>query len=330
MTEKINKEFLSRYFNSIEKKNNLIYKSSADKNKILDEYYWFIKLPQNLKQFIPNIYLYQELNDFNTIVMDFVDFPNIYNYLQKEVYINNFYELIDKLFYVLKQFKDTSFLNPYENKDDSLSRFIYIEKTNNRINQINESEFVDINKKIIFNNKELKPFNQIKEKVFNLIEEKLINRELLSIVHGDFFFSNILFDEKTKEIKLVDPRGRFDYYRDVIGDLRYDLAKLSHSISGKYDWIVHNNFSFQENSNNFILKENFPFSDKENKEILLYFNKKIIEIFQISFDEIKLIEGLLFLTMIPLHKESKIHQKIFYLKSIEIFNDLLKSEGKWE
>ena len=44
--------------------------------------------------------------------------------------------------------------------------------------------------------------------------------------------------------------------------------------------------------------------------------------------EIKFIEGLLFLSMIPLHKDNFDRQKIFYLKSIELLNSTIRIKNK--
>lgn len=39
--------------------------------------------------------------------------------------------------------------------------------------------------------------------------------------------------------------------------------------------------------------------------------------------DIKLIEAVLFLTMIPLHSENEIHQKAFFLTALKKINDIL-------
>ncbi|UWD34199.1 phosphotransferase [Mesomycoplasma molare] len=324
--KKNNSKFLTRYFNSIEQIDNLVKKTSSEKNKILDEYYWFTKLPSNLSKYTPKVYSYNETQESSYILMDYVPWSNIYTFLENNSSLKNYINILDTLFNVLLDFKNTEF----KKNNEKFSEFIYLTKTHDRIKNIKEEELIDLEKEIIFNSKKIKPFFQIKQKVLNLIEEKLLNSEITSVVHGDFFFGNILFDEKENKIKLVDPRGRFSYYRDIIGDIRYDLAKLSHSVIGKYDWIVNNNFEFIEDKNNFSLKENTFLDEKQNKEIMNHFKKNMIEKFNISFDNIRLIEGLLFLTMIPLHKESLIHQKIFYLKSLEIFNELIEKGDEWE
>ena len=60
----------------------------------------------------------------------------------------------------------------------------------------------------------------------------------VSLMHGDFCFSNILFDFRRGGIKLVDPRGSAEAGKpSIFGDRRYDRAKFYHSIAG-YDFIV--------------------------------------------------------------------------------------------
>jgi hypothetical protein len=60
-----------------------------------------------------------------------------------------------------------------------------------------------------------------------------------SFLHGDFCFSNILFDFRAGRVKTIDPRGTDALGRPSrFGDLRYDLGKLAHSVLGLYDFIV--------------------------------------------------------------------------------------------
>lgn len=65
------------------------------------------------------------------------------------------------------------------------------------------------------------------------------NTEPQSVIHGDFCFSNILYDFRAEEVKTIDPRGMTPNGEQTIyGDIRYDVSKLSHSILGLYDWII--------------------------------------------------------------------------------------------
>lgn len=63
--------------------------------------------------------------------------------------------------------------------------------------------------------------------------------EDVGVLHGDFCFSNILFDFRRGGIKMVDPRGYAEPGKPGIhGDTRYDLGKLHHSVVGRYDFIL--------------------------------------------------------------------------------------------
>ncbi len=53
-------------------------------------------------------------------------------------------------------------------------------------------------------------------------------------IHGDPTFSNSLWDLKTGELSLLDPRGYFGK-TDLFGDADYDWAKLYYSFVGRYD-----------------------------------------------------------------------------------------------
>lgn len=144
------------------------------------------------------------------------------------------------------------------------------------------------------------------------------------IVHGDYCFSNILFDSSNYVFKLIDPRGRLDAEPTIYGDPRYDIAKLRHSVAGLYDFIVQGLFEIEESTTGFEYKI-FTTNDYsiledvfDNYALKNGFNPK----------EIKFIEGLLFLSMIPLHKDNFGRQKVFYLKAIELLNDTVKITNK--
>ncbi|MDE1150689.1 MAG: hypothetical protein PW843_29420 [Azospirillaceae bacterium] len=58
----------------------------------------------------------------------------------------------------------------------------------------------------------------------------------LAIGHGDLCFSNILYAKATQLLRFIDPRG-VETADEIYTDPYYDLAKLSHSILGGYDFI---------------------------------------------------------------------------------------------
>jgi hypothetical protein len=85
----------------------------------------------------------------------------------------------------------------------------------------------------------------------NLIEEMAdvvgpCGEDDAGILHGDFCFSNILYDFRRGTVTLIDPRGYVEPGRpDIYGDTRYDVGKLHHSILGRYDFILAGYFALE-------------------------------------------------------------------------------------
>ena len=145
---------------------------------------------------------------------------------------------------------------------------------------------------------------------------KLSQNGVETIIHGDYCFSNILFDSSNYIFKLIDPRGRLNAEATIYGDPRYDIAKLRHSVVGLYDFIVQGLFKLTEKDTEFEYK----ILTTNDYKILEEIFDKYLSINGFNVQEIKFIEGLLFLSMIPLHKDNFDRQKVFYLKAIELLN----------
>ncbi len=116
---------------------------------------------------------------------------------------------------------------------------------------------------------------------------KLLQKDNFSIVHGDLCFSNILFDIKTNILRLIDPRGEFGEF-DIYGDVRYDIAKLSHSVSGRYDFIINDLFQL----NRLGCELNYLIEDTHSSRIAAEVFEEFIKDY--NAEQIKLIEGILF------------------------------------
>ena len=67
-------------------------------------------------------------------------------------------------------------------------------------------------------------------------------------MHGDFCFSNILYNSRAGRISVIDPRGYvYGEQPSCFGDVRYNLAKLSHSIVGCYHHFFAGRYSLTRN-----------------------------------------------------------------------------------
>jgi dTDP-glucose pyrophosphorylase len=147
---------------------------------------------------------------------------------------------------------------------------------------------------------------------------RLCDTARIGVLHGDYCFSNILFDLNSQITRLIDPRGSFGR-QGIYGDVRYDLAKLRHSACGHYDFIVADMFTLSGSGSvwEFELLVSAPSS-----ELAPLFDRLVIERGLVPRD-VQLIEGLLFLTMPPLHSDQPRRQMAMFLTALKILNSTL-------
>lgn len=121
----------------------------------------------------------------------------------------------------------------------------------------------------------------------------------LAITHGDLCFSNVLFDKRTRMLRFVDPRGA-NTADELWDHPAYDLAKLSHSVLGGYD---------------FVNSELFDVGIGPDLALVLRLDRGPVGIREemfvdrvkaLGFDPVtlRLYEASLFLSMLPLHAEA--------------------------
>ncbi|MEM9075285.1 MAG: phosphotransferase, partial [Myxococcota bacterium] len=139
------------------------------------------------------------------------------------------------------------------------------------------------------------------------------------VVHGDLCLSNILYDLRSRIVKLVDPRGSFGS-AGLFGDPRYDVAKLYHSVYGLYDFIVNDLFRVETGADEVTLEiRTRPY----HREILERFEK----VFFPTFDrrEILLLTGLLFASMPSLHYDKPRRQLAMSVRALQLLAEATES-----
>lgn len=288
----------TRYFNTLEVKDGTLYKSSADNpTKIEHEYEWMKEISSidSLKKYVPDNVSFKD----GVLSMKYYEEGDLGKKLLKKTSKKEMRSAIDRLLDVFLDFRHTDV-------DTSVKcEGFYSKRLSNRLIDnpfykkfnyylINGKVFDDVQMPLVFD----------KCKELNLSED-------VGLMHGDLFFSNVLLDGD--EFKLIDPRGSFDEEFSLYGDRRYDLAKLRHSISGGYDCIINDKYSLSYKNNIVDYKINFGYDVNDATD---YFDNRV-RCLGYNVSDIKFIEGLLFLTMIPLHKESIEHQLLFYITAIQ-------------
>ena len=136
------------------------------------------------------------------------------------------------------------------------------------------------------------------------------------IGHGDPCFANTLYDRTTRTLKFIDPKGALEE-KDIWTDPYYDIAKLSHSVCGRYDFFNNGLYEIRIEED-FSYSLNIPF---DNARYIEVFKEKAIEN-GFDYNLVRLYEASLFLSMLPLHMDNPHKVLGFILNARDILEEI--------
>lgn len=307
-----------RAFNELTITPKWIEKSSIKSDKIAAEANWFEQLPYPLRGYIPQ-YLgssnekgkvsykleYLHLTALNELF--------VFSKLPTRVWQQILSGCIEFLSACSKQCAEA---DTHANTLDVL----FGGKTPDRLAEFCQARNIDIGSKWTYQEQTI----SLKE-VLALSEKHLpTKQEQLGVLHGDFCFSNILYDFRAGKVKTIDPRGMTpDGRKTIYGDIRYDLAKLSHSILGLYDWIIagYYDVSLEKQKITLTIEENGAHRDTQQAFIQL-----VEDEFGITAQNLYAMQIQLFLSMLPLHADDKRRQDALFANAFRLHQILQRLE----
>ena len=223
--------------------------------------------------------------------------------------------ILEKTFYYINSRKSKQISQEEYLKE---ANALYIDKLEKRIKDLKQcEEYATIANYIKVGTN----YNSIDEIVeeYKEIYYRVISKEkkFNSVIgHGDLCFSNMLYDDDINLLKLIDPKGAL-VEEELWTNPNYDIAKLSHSICGRYDF-------FNSGAYEIMLDNNLKFKLEIKSD-----NEKYIEIFKeylgknnIDYNAIRTYEASLFLSMLPLHMDYPKKVFGFILNAINIIAEL--------
>lgn len=313
---------ISRCFNQITvtDENTIIKKSDTQGLKIAKEALWYLNIPNKLRVHVPQLIDYNLEKGKEFYELEYVNFSPIHElFIYEMPHISDWEKILGNVFSMIGKFKQYSNKALYNVEAHATDTFIT--KTELRVRQLEESHtYFSLADSFTVNGKKLHGARVLLPKIMKFVKEQIVpsSKYNWQIIHGDLFFGNMLYDINSNTLKIVDPRGNFGV-DGIYGDIRYDIAKLAHSIVGKYDFIVNGLYTVYSHSNSHIDYDIYESKQKHDELVNLFFNK----ITEAGYDkmEVMTITGLLFLTLIPLHSENPVNQKIFYAIALGILND---------
>lgn len=317
-------EVKAREFNhiKIDKNRGILTKTSEDKDKFIGEIKWYLKLPSDVEYVRPRIFSYSTDYSNPYVSMEYYAYHTVHElFLNGDLDIHQWEQIFKRIKFVIQDFKR------YSVKDDNIIPSLenmYLTKTIQRFEKMRKDTRFEVffQKSILINGKKYVSLEETINKLKVAMPEFLYDVKEFNIIHGDLCFANMMVDSNFSFIKVIDPRGKFGFY-DIYGDSRYELAKLFHSVDGKYDYIIKDLFDLEYKDGSI----SFSIQDKD-RDIDLY--QVFIDVFKDEIGDnqkkIELIEALLFLSMIPLHGESFEHQLVMLGTGLEILNRVVNIE----
>ncbi len=308
-----------RAFNavSVDAFRSILTKRSQNEAKFADEIQWYTRIPAGLSYLAPRVFGWSVVPGQMYIDLEFYGYPPL-----SEVFLFSRLDLAEwrAIFSRLGQVRDD--MDRYRADDADPARIaaalrtMYLQKTLERLKDVTQLGLdpAMLDGPLTVNGKPCVPLRRlIAELPALLAREGLQEAPHFSVIHGDFCLSNILFDRRSRTVRLVDPRGSFGDF-DVYGDPRYDLAKLSHCFNGGYDFLVQGLFALESpEPGAYTLHE---FTNERHRLVRDAFNAFFLSA-PIVRQQVRLIEALLFLSMVPLHDDRPLSQRAFLLRGLE-------------
>lgn len=308
----------ARSFNSlvIDELRGTVRKRSSHGDKFRHEINYYRLLPDDLAVFFPRLISHETSQPNAHVELEYYAYPTISEVYIYEEYGDSFWSaVIDKLGAVLAEFSKRK-----AGIAATDCAAFYTSKLTRRLDDA-RAQSGELARLLALRTLKI---NGVQMRGLPVLLDSLLD-ELVSlsrnvtgaVIHGDLCFANILLEPLNKTIRLIDPRGSF-HEVGVFGDARYDHAKLWHSVDGHYDSIINDMFSVK------VVGDSAEFDcyQPRARDHILGRLESILPK-DLSKREVRIIEGSLFLSMLPLHSDYPRRQIAMLLTGLIILNQEL-------
>lgn len=319
--------FDARFFNALEGDEYTVTKRSSKKEKIKAEYEFYYLLPDAMKMWFVMPYDYREDENGASYTMERFHMTDIaIRFVHGAVDTEELRDILDKLFYFISH-RETKQVDAAEGK--KTARSLYIDKLKERMEELKScKEYKDFDRMLAMGT-DYEGMEAVVARYESLYEKMALGAggtkagysggrayDRLAVGHGDLCFSNILYNRESEILKLIDPKGAVKK-EDLYTDPYYDLAKLSHSICGGYDFF---NSGLYEISIKRDLKLELSI-DVDTAPYAEIF-REFLEKNGFSYPLVRLYEASLFLSMLPYHMDQPGKVFGFLLNAVKILDEV--------
>lgn len=310
-----NRKVVSRFYNHLSFKGNRVIKG-VPIDRYIKETEWFKEARKWIPNNIPHIYSCNKNANFpykknlKYYEMQAIDGSNLYQWAITNK--NDFSEVFVRLIKLVKKLHKETYK---PNKDDIYQ--MYFLKPMVALDEFIKKSKIDTSSITINGKKYLDPIRKLKD-TYEFFEKKLLKTRY-SFIHGDLTMSNVVISKEGK-LYLIDPRGGFGE-TNLIGDVRYDIAKIYFSVVGNFDSLNNGRFKFKKkqdttSSCNYSIVDN-GFGD---------YKKNIIEEFKEQHETIRFIHATIWLSLIP-HTNNSNQKWCTFCHGVHLLNTINNYEN---
>lgn len=311
--------FDARFFNALEGDEYTVTKRSAKKEKIRAEYEFYYLLPDTMKMWFVMPYDYREDESGASYTMERFHMTDIaIRFVHGAVDADELKDILDKLFYFIG-LRATKPVEPEQGR--KIADDLYIGKLKARMEELKKyKEYEQFNHMLAMGT----GYSGIEDVVarYEGLYQRLADADgrrrydRLAVGHGDLCFSNILYSKEAGILKLIDPKGATKE-EDLYTDPYYDLAKLSHSICGCYDF-------FNSGLYEILINRDLKLQLSMDVDAQPYAEVFKDYLFKNGFDYplVRLYEASLFLSMLPYHMDQPGKVFGFLLNAVRILDEV--------
>ncbi|WP_313972735.1 sugar phosphate nucleotidyltransferase [uncultured Selenomonas sp.] len=318
-------EVAARSFNSIriDERRGLLRKTSENREKLVNEIRWYLKLPSRVQYLTPRIYDYSLDIDNPYVIMEYYGYHTLHDsFVFGNWSDERWREVFSQLLFIVDDM-GTFILKGRSHECMEAMREIYLDKTVRRLEKIRKCDGFRafFTQPIYINGRMYNSLEYILQQLPDLVERLILSEaeQRFQIIHGDLCFSNILLDDTLNFMRLIDPRGKFGVF-DIYGDVRYEIAKIFHTLEGGYDFIIEDLFEVSVEGSAITYQINI------SKPSVFHLFCDVFQAKLESIQAIRLIEATLFLSMIPLHSDYPTRQYVMLARGVELFYRVLEED----
>lgn len=312
--------YLSRHFNSLRlTPSNTVIKESADIEKMTAEFTWYRALPPALAIHAPRCLSLRVEGDRASYEMEHVPLPTVGEQLVwgrlSPDYWDDFFRSLDRL---LRHFWAGGDRGTAKRVVEAASRHMYVDKTTSRVQHFLQTSNGRRYAGETTVDGEVWPSlaDAVDQAVQRAEDLNLFDGNRWTTMHGDLFPGNLFFDPRADRVVAIDPRGSFGT-AGIDGDPLYDLAKLSHSFLGRYDFLIARLFDVELTPSSSTVAIAQPDALPSIESLFAAHLAVWAESLGVEVKAVRAAEALLFFSALPLHEEDPMRQHAFIAQGLK-------------